>query len=389
MVDSLTDSMLLCCIRRVNLDALWGQESSTVGATLRAMGQMVKMWTRVGLAPTFAPLGPYPVGDSFGFSVAIAMVMKSLEPGKYAAHQQFETIRKLRAAYSNAFMASLAGTNSLRTVEGDRAKYFLTDSPTQSLFFERFSRGCLCHMGQIVKQDWAIPLPVVHALLSTLESDWADAQMLGWRDQELIGMLGAYVVIAFCGSFRGNEVFLADMHGAAKYLIARDLPLNTVIIPLLGRFKGETGERYHLTPLAAVTSLGIQVKLWVKRLVDSKTSRGYARGPLFGDDHGVVIKAKTIEMELMERLQGIKDAEPGLIPTDLDVYEDFGISRSFCRGATSTARTRGVDDKCVKLINRWRTFEDAKGRHPTLSMQDHYSNIQILLPELMKFSQAL
>jgi len=52
-------------------------------------------------------------------------------------------------------------------------------------------------------------------------------------------MLGAYVVIAFCGSFRGNEVFLADMHGAAKYLIARDLPLNTVIIPLLGRFKGE------------------------------------------------------------------------------------------------------------------------------------------------------
>jgi len=27
------------------------------------------------------------------------MVMKSLEPGKYASHQQFETIQKLRAAY--------------------------------------------------------------------------------------------------------------------------------------------------------------------------------------------------------------------------------------------------------------------------------------------------
>jgi len=163
--------------------------------------------------------------------------------------------------------------------------------------------------------------------------------MLGRRDQALIGMLGAYVVIAFCGSFWGNEVFLADMHGAAKYLMARDLPPNTVIIPLLGRFKGETGKRYHLTPLAAVTSSGIQVKLWVKRLVDIKTSRGYARGLLFGDDHGVVIKAKTIEMELMERLQGIKDAEPGLIPTDLDVYDDFGISWSFRRGATLTART--------------------------------------------------
>jgi hypothetical protein len=385
---SATDDMLLCCIRRVNLDALWGRELSTVSATLRAMGQMVKMGSRVGLTPTFSPLGSYPVVDSFGFSVAIAMVMKSLEPGKYASHQQFETIRKLRAAYSNAFMASLAGTGSLWTVGGDRAKYFLTDSPTQSLFFERFSRGCLSRMGQIVKQDWAIPLPVVHALLDTLESDWASAQTLGRRDKELIGMLGAYVVIAFCGSFWGNEVFLADMHGTAKYLAAVDLPPDT-IIPLLGRFKGETGERYHLTPLAALTSSGIQVRSWVKRLVETKVSRGYVRGPLFGDEMGLVVKAKTIEMELMECLQGIKETEPGLIPLDLDVYEDFGISRSFRRGATSTARTRGVDDKYVNLINRWRTFEDAKGQRPTLSMQDHYSDIQIILPELMEFSKAL
>jgi hypothetical protein len=56
-------------------------------------------------------------------------------------------------------------------------------------------------MGQIVKQDWAIPLPVVHALLDTLESDWSAAQILNWKEKELIGMLGAYVVTAFCGSF--------------------------------------------------------------------------------------------------------------------------------------------------------------------------------------------
>jgi hypothetical protein len=386
---SLVDDMLLCCIRRINLDAMWGREPSTVASTLRAMGHMVKMWARVGLSPAFPPLGPYPVADSFGFAVAISMVMKSLEPGKYASHQQFETIRKLRAAYSNVFMASLAGTGSLRTVGGDRAKYFLTDSPTQSLFFERFSRGCLCRMGQIVKQDWAIPLSVVHALLDTLESDWRAAQLLGWKERELISMLGAYVVTAFCGSFRGNEVFLADMFGTAKYLRATDTPENTIIVPLLGRFKGETGERYHLTPLAAVTSSGIQVKTWLSRLVELKTARGYVRGPLFGDDKGLVVRAKAIELELMERLQGIKDSQPGLIPSDVDIYEDFGISRSFRRGATSTARIRGVDDKYVNLINRWRNFEEAKGRRPTLSMQDHYSDIQILLPELMKFSLAL
>jgi len=168
---SMADARLLCCIRRVNIDVMWGRESTTVGATLRSMGPMVKMWARVRLTPSFLPLGPYPVADPFGFLVAIAMVMKSLEPGKYASHQQFETIRKLHAAYSNVFMASLAGTGSLRTVGGDRAKYFLTDSPTQSLFFERFSRGCLCRMGQVVWQDWSIPLTMMPALLEVLQSD--------------------------------------------------------------------------------------------------------------------------------------------------------------------------------------------------------------------------
>jgi hypothetical protein len=141
-----------------------------------------------------------------------------------------------------------------------------------------------------------------------------------------------------------------------------------------------------------VTSSGIQVKSWISRLVEIKTARGYARGPLFGDDAGLVIKAKIIElelMELMELLHGIKESQPGLIPSDLDTYEDFGISCSFWRGATSTAQTRGVDDKYVNLINRWRNFEESKGRRPTLSMQDHYSDIQILLLDLMKFSLAL
>jgi hypothetical protein len=91
----------------------------------------------------------------------------------------------------------------------------------------------------------------------------------------------------------------------------------------------------------------------------------------------------------MEKLQVLKHSRPGLIPEDVNVYEDFGISRSFRRGATSTARVRGVEDKHVVLINLWRTFESAKGRRPVMSMQDHYSAIQILMPELVKFSLGL
>jgi hypothetical protein len=44
-------------------------------------------------------------------------LLKSREPGRYAPYQQFETIRKLRAGFSNVFMASLEGSSSLRTME--------------------------------------------------------------------------------------------------------------------------------------------------------------------------------------------------------------------------------------------------------------------------------
>jgi hypothetical protein len=77
---------------------------------------MTRLWTRVGLTPTFPPLGPHPVSDLFGISVVIAMILKSLDPGRYAQHQQFESIHKLQAAFSNIYMTLLEGTACLRTL---------------------------------------------------------------------------------------------------------------------------------------------------------------------------------------------------------------------------------------------------------------------------------
>jgi hypothetical protein len=101
------------------------------------------------------------------------------------------------------------------------------------------------------------------------------------------------------------------------------------------------------------------------------------------------VKAQNHQMAIMDKLQAIKDTDLGLITQEIDIYKAFVISRSFRRGATSTARTQGVKDNHVDLINRWRSFENAKGRRPTLVMHDHYSDIQILIPELLKLSLAL
>jgi hypothetical protein len=162
-----------------------------------------------------------------------------------------------------------------------------------------------------------------------------------------------------------------------------------VIVPLLGRYKGEMHMRYHLTPLAAMTNSGIQVRVWLNRLVAVWREAGRTHGPAFGTRQGEVLEASFIEEKIVDLLFEIRVANPGVLPADVDFGEEFGISRSFRRGATSTARVRKVPEEVVNLTNRWRKFEHAKGRRPRLTMQDHYSDIKILIPELVAFSQAL
>jgi hypothetical protein len=127
------DPLLMACIRQVNLDALWGREAATVDSTLRGAKQTIKVLQQVGVPPPFLPLGPYPVGDPFGYAIAIAMVLKSRELGRYADYQQYETIRKLRASFSNIFQASLPALHHWKVMGGTKPSRFLpTAPPTRS-----------------------------------------------------------------------------------------------------------------------------------------------------------------------------------------------------------------------------------------------------------------
>jgi hypothetical protein len=212
----------------------------------------------------------------------------SLNPWSPAAthrhtNQQFETICKLQAAHSNLFMSSLEGTSAPHSIGGDIAKMSFAAMPTNSLWFERFAQGCLKRMGQDVRQDWAIPLGAIHGLLNMLNGEWALAER--WIDRHKIACAGAFIFIAFCGSFRGNKVFLTNPFGLAKYSVEL-AAADHVVVPLLGKYKGEAHHRYHLTPLAAVTNSGIEVRTWVGHLVEIQHAVGRSHGPAFGDWQG-------------------------------------------------------------------------------------------------------
>ncbi|MFN9979759.1 MAG: hypothetical protein ACK53Y_07590, partial [bacterium] len=74
-----------------------------------------------------------------------------------------------------------------------------------------------------------------------------------------------------------------DLYGLAKYgdesLVSDGI--DYVIVPLLGRYKTELGEQYHLTPMVATTRSGIQIKSWIQRLLQEKKEAGVTRGPAF------------------------------------------------------------------------------------------------------------
>jgi len=53
------------------------------------------------------------------------------------------------------------------------------------------------------------------------------------------------------------------------------------------------------------------------------------------------------------------------------------------------ARAGGVSLEDINLINRWHTLEHAWRRRPRLAVRDHYSDIHLLIPALLRFSQAL
>jgi len=383
------DDLLMCCLRRCNLDALWGREESTMVANRRNLDRLIHLADiYTGREPTLPMLGPYPTHDAFGVEVAVAMLLQSMQPGRYEKFSQFETMRKLRSAYSNLFHASCLGATTMATLDRDTAKTFLTHCPTQSLWFERFAKGCLKRMGQTVHQDMALSIAVILELLKMLEEEWLIATE---EQKDKLAIVGAYSCIAFGGSFRGHEVLFVDLHGLTKYTDSH-LDLNGVpylIIPLLGRFKNETGERYHLTPMVATTASGIQIGVWVKRLVDSKRKHGIPHGPAFSDFQGSLVNTRWLSLEILDRIHTVQSSRPDLIPLEVNVYEEYGISRSFLQGVTTEARNRGVDENDINAMNRWRNVENAKGKRPRLKMQDHYSDIRMMVPTLLRFSAAL
>ena len=207
-----------------------------------------------------------------------------------------------------------------------------------------------------------------------------------------------FALSTYVGSLRGYETVKTHLPTLVTKLTElsanktwdEDLPHYG--LPLIGRFKTETGERAFVIPMTSTTASGLQPLKWtirlLKRLDDEKE---IGRNWLFAEKPGSPkqAKMKKYEKEIFSRLIQIQRERPDLIPESVDVQEDYGLARMFRRGATTRARNAGVNTDDINAQNRWRSELASKGRGFTGSMKDLYTDFLQSSELLLKFSKVL
>lgn len=384
------DIRLLGAIRRANLDALWSREPLTVSKNLQEARRAIRIRESLGLpnSKPFGPMGPFPLDDTFGMAEAVILLERSTDKGKNAGTIQFQTMRKMRSMFNNIWHASARGQSPM-VMAKEKNKLTVMESRTHCEFFERFIRGSHKRMGDIVKPDMALSLPILHEIIRMIEADWSEC--MEDREREPLALEASFYLIAFCAGLRGEEVPLCDITGMRKWWKDGDIRGVTphATVALLGRIKGETGEKYHLMPLAAETRSGLQPRLWIGRALGLLEKRGIMRGPLFQTASGDPIRFGVMEPKFIDRLEAVQISRPDLLSDQVEVAEAYGVRRSFRRGSTTEAGNRGVPSDVVDANNRWRKVENAGTRQASMNMQEHYTDVRLSLDKLLVYSTAL
>jgi hypothetical protein len=153
-----------------------------------------------------------------------------------------------------------------------------------------------------------------------------------------------------------------------------------VVVPLLGRFKGEEHHQQHLLAVAAVTNSGLQPRKWLEALVVLQECQGWVQGPATCDDEGFVTKQAEMNAAFLSCLESVHKEQPNLFPLDASV-SDYNVDHSFCRGSDSRAKALGIVLDDINTVHPWRKVERARGWWLAQSMSDSYADIKLTHPQ--------
>ena len=389
--ENATDRFGMDCIRRVNLDAFWSRARSTVEANSAKVREGIKISARLGLLGPYLDPGPLPPHDHCGYEVALQIVVSSLDAGRYSAgHKQWDTIRRFRSCFSNQVRAARDANCTPLVLADNKGSGFqrLAIDPCGSLWFQRFMLGCSKRMGQDWRPNQAIGVQIMHLLLEGVEDKARGASAVEERHKWV--MAGAYFCICFVLSLRSPEGLMADLEGLIQY---HNPTANEVVVPLLGRFKGEHHAKQHLLISCATTGSGIQVKLWLTRVIAVHTSCRRSSGPAFVDSNGYQSTTSDMNALFLEVLSDVYESNPKLFGLDIsgigDLADKFNVFRSFRRGSESRAVAMKVSEADRYVVNRWKKKETAGTGKVSHTIDQHYVDITMVKESFLRYTAAM
>jgi hypothetical protein len=125
-------------------------------------------------------------------------------------------------------------------------------------------------------------------------------------------------------------------------------------IPLSGHFKARSQDQRHiLIPVAYETNLGLRPGVWAERLLALQEAAEITTGWLFRTATGEQRRLAHFEDKFYALLLRAQQTGPSLFPAGIDVTEDYHLSHSHRRGATTRATEAGVAKEDIEWIDRW------------------------------------
>ena len=194
----------------------------------------------------------------------------------------------------------------------DGGKFTETACPTRRPWFGKFMRGSKLGMGVIKKHDFGVTSETVKALLEGWDAYWRREGLMRIRE---ISHMAAAVVIAFCGVLRGGEVFMKSLKGMLQFWekTRKKNDLSHITVTLKGRFKGKTGEKWHMFPLIYITESGIELRKWVGIWLDLLVEQdGQLEGWFLQREGGERLRIQDLDEGFQEVLRELQAIGEGL-----------------------------------------------------------------------------
>jgi hypothetical protein len=260
-----------------------------------------------------------------------------------------------------------------------------------SVWYQRFSQGCKKRMGQDWRPNRAISNELVHRLLAFCEERYKSSDSFDKTTDWIIA--GTYFATGYLCSLRGPEGLLVDL-GELPLMINQTNP-DEIVIPLLGRVKGETNVRHHKLFSVATTSSGINIKTWYQRSLLVHRAYGRTQGPAVWDSKGLQLFTRDLNFKFWEALGKIWQQEPELFLSDVKTLPDmelvYNVFRSLWRGSDSRAIEQGLSESVINTsVNCWHLVKKSGGARPAhLTMNQYYADANLLKAVHLKHTTSM